>query len=134
MSTANNEQSPEQTADRYTQQPATSDFDSMLERLQVNNGSQPDRIQLVVGAVLAIVGVVVIIFALQSAHTATDVLVQNERIILAVLGAIIGIIGIVMWARYSMARYMRYWLLRVIYEERLQQDRTLEVLERIADK
>jgi len=40
----------------------------------------------------------------------------------------------VIWARYSLTRYFRYWLLRMIFEERLQQDRTIDVLERIERK
>jgi hypothetical protein len=77
---------------------------------------------------------VLIVFALQTAHTTSDPLIQNERIILAVLGALLGLSGVVIWARYSLTRYLRYWLLRVIFEERLQQDRTIEVLERIESK
>jgi hypothetical protein len=30
-----------------------------------------------------------------------------------------------------MTRYMRFWLLRIIYEERVQTDRTVETLERV---
>jgi hypothetical protein len=54
--------------------------------------------------------------------------VQNERIIRAILGALVGVSGVVSWARYSLTRY---FLLRVIFEERLQQDRAIEVLKRI---
>ena len=54
--------------------------------------------------------------------------------VLAVPGALLGLSGVVIWARYSLTRYLRYWLLRVIFEERLQQDRTIEVLERIEAK
>ena len=40
-------------------------------------------------------------------------------------------VGSALFVRYSMSRYMRYWLLRLVYEQRLQTDRTVEVLERI---
>ena len=111
------------------------DFAAELSRLKVKGGeSEPDRALAFVGILLFVVGIVLIVFALQSAHTTADPLVQNERIILAIFGALLGLSGVVVWARYSLTRYFRYWLLRVIFEERLQQDRTIEVLERIEQK
>ena len=107
-------------------------FTDELKRLKVKgDDAEPERALAFTGVALFIVGVVLTVFALQSAHTTADQLVQNERIILAIFGALLGLAGIVMWARYSLTRYFRYWLLRVIFEERLQQDRTIEVLERI---
>ena len=40
-------------------------------------------------------------------------------------------IGAALFVRYSMTRYLRYWLIRTVYEQRLQTDRTVEVLERV---
>ncbi|HWS46499.1 MAG TPA: hypothetical protein VN636_11610 [Acidimicrobiia bacterium] len=111
------------------------DFAAELSRLKIKGrDTEPERALVFVGIVLFVIGVVLIVFALQSAHTTADPLVQNERIILAIFGALIGLSGVVVWARYSLTRYFRYWLLRVIFEERLQQDRTIEVLERIERK
>jgi branched-chain amino acid transport system ATP-binding protein len=45
------------------------------------------------------------------------------------LGLIIA--GAALFVRYSMTRYLRFWLLRMIYEERMQTDRNVEALERI---
>ena len=106
-----------------------------LSRLKIKGSdTEPERALVFVGVALFIVGVVLIVFALQTAHTTSDPLVQNERIILAVFGAMLGVSGVVIWARYSLTRYFRYWLLRLIIEERLQQDRTIDVLERIESK
>jgi len=111
------------------------DFAAELSHLKVKGSdTEPERVLVFVGIVLFVIGVVLIIVALQSAHTTADPLVQNERIILAIFGALLGLSGVVVWARYSLTRYFRYWLLRVIFEERLQQDRAVEVLERIEKK
>ena len=113
----------------------TATFANELQRLKIRGGdTEPERWLMWVGVLALAVGVVVIVVALQSAHTTSDPLVQNERIILAIFGALIGLSGVVVWARYSLTRYFRYWLLRVIFEERLQQDRTIDVLERIEQK
>jgi len=110
-------------------------FSEELARLKIKGeAAEPERALVFTGIALFILGIVLIVSALQSAHTTSDQLVQNERIILAIFGALLGLAGIVMWARSSLTRYFRYWLLRVIFEERLQQDRTIEVLERIERK
>jgi cytochrome c biogenesis protein CcdA len=110
-------------------------FANELQRLKVKGrDTEPERWLMWVGVAAFVAGIVIVIVALQSAHTTADPLVQNERIILAALGTLIGLAGVIVWARYSLTRYFRYWLLRVIFEERLQQDRTIEVLERIEKK
>jgi hypothetical protein len=47
------------------------------------------------------------------------------------LGVGLIVAGAALFVRYSMTRYLRFWLLRVIYEERSQTDRTVEALERV---
>ena len=42
------------------------------------------------------------------------------------LGLIVA--GAALFVRYSMTRYMRFWLLRMVYEERSQTDRTVEAM------
>jgi len=131
--TTTNTSSP--SSDRESSVATPPSFAGELSRLKIKGGdTEPERALVFVGVVLFIVGIVLIVFALQTAHTTSDPLIQNERIILAVLGALLGLSGVVIWARYSLTRYLRYWLLRVIFEERLQQDRTIEVLERIESK
>jgi len=34
----------------------------------------------------------------------------------------VGVVGAVIWVRNSFTRYMRYWLIRLIYEQREQTD------------
>ncbi len=45
------------------------------------------------------------------------------------LGLIIA--GAALFVRYSMTRYMRFWLLRMVYEERAQTDRTVEAMNQV---
>jgi hypothetical protein len=122
-------------SDRESSMAAPPSLADDLSRLKIKGGdTEPERGLVFLGISLFFIGVVLIVFALQTAHTTADPLVQNERIILAIFGALVGLSGVVIWARYSLTRYLRYWLLRVIFEERLQQDRTIEVLERIEAK
>lgn len=47
------------------------------------------------------------------------------------LAVILAIVGAALFVRYSMTRYLRFWLVRYIYEERSQTDREVEALARI---
>ena len=65
----------------------------------------------VAGAVLALV----MVFVSSSAADSRDSLTY---ISVGVLGLALAVIGMVVWLRYSLTGYLRYWLLRLIYEER----------------
>ena len=49
---------------------------------------------------------------------------------LTILGVGIAIVGVVVWARCSLSRYLRYWLVRDLYEQRASTDRIVEAIER----
>ena len=46
------------------------------------------------------------------------------------IGIGISIVGIVIWIRNSLTRYLRYWIIRLVYEQREQTDRLIAALER----
>lgn len=117
-----------------TNEPAAK-FDEEVARLRVKGGDPaPERAMSITGVVLFLIGIVLCIVALQQASLTSDPLESNEKIILALLGVVLGLGGIVVWARASMTKYLRYWLLRGIFEQRYQQDRNIEALERISDR
>jgi hypothetical protein len=46
------------------------------------------------------------------------------------IGIGISVVGIVIWIRNSLTRYLRFWIIRLVYEQREQTDRLIEALER----
>ena len=50
--------------------------------------------------------------------------------IFALIGIGISLVGIVIWVRNSLTRYLRYWIIRLVYEQREQTDQLIEALER----
>jgi hypothetical protein len=44
------------------------------------------------------------------------------------------IVGAALFLRYSLGRYLRFWLLRMIYEEHTTADRQVDALERLGDQ
>lgn len=108
-----------------TDQARIDEFRAEVDALKVKTSSgDAERILQIVGAVLMVAGIVVALVAYVTANgqdsgdLAIDNLEQNELIILALAGVAMSVTGGVMFLRYSLARFFRFWLLRQIYESR----------------
>lgn len=90
-----------------------------------------ERMWLLAGLILPLLGVVAIIVGYLGASSGA----QLDQIPYLISGGVLGlgliVIGGALFVRYSMTRYMRFWLVRIIYEDRTQTDRIVEALERI---
>jgi hypothetical protein len=58
------------------------------------------------------------VIALIVSGTTDNTLVAFTSISAGILGLVLTVAGGLLWFRYSMTRYLRYWLLRLIYEQR----------------
>jgi hypothetical protein len=56
----------------------------------------------------------------QRAFTASGVL----------LGILLAVAGAALFMRYSISRFMRFWLIRLVYENRAETDRIVDAIER----
>jgi hypothetical protein len=93
--------------------------------------AEPERWLVMAGTALVVVGLVLAVAAWIISNGSNSALDQNDAIIMALTGVVATVVGAMLWARYSLTRYLRYWLVRVIYEDRQQADRIVEALERI---
>jgi hypothetical protein len=50
------------------------------------------------------------------------------------LGIALTTIGAALYVRHSLSRYLQYWLIRLVYEQREQTDRTIEALAKIEER
>jgi len=93
-----------------------------------------ERVWLIAGLVLPLLGLGAIVLGWWGASGSAYPADQLPYVISGgLLGVGLIVAGAALFVRYSMTRYMRFWLLRVIYEERAQTDRTVETLERVED-
>jgi len=100
-----------------------------VSRLKLRReGAPAERWLMWLGAAVAVAGTVLIVVAYSSSHGTRDPLVQNDDVILAVLGLSLAVIGSAVWFRHSLTRYFRYWLTRLIHEQRAQTDRVVETV------
>ena len=95
------------------------EFEAEVAKLRVKGGSiERERQLTIVGMVLMVVGVgvaVLMVFLSSSASDSRDSLTYISG---GILGLTLSVVGALMWLRYSLTHYLRYWLLRLIYEER----------------
>ncbi len=83
-----------------------------------NNSGPSDRRVASLGMIVAIIGLVVIVVMYSQATGQGDQRDQMESLIMALFGLGLVIFGSVLYLRNSMTRFLRLWLLRLIYEQR----------------
>jgi hypothetical protein len=102
-----------------------------VSKLKVTGGAaNPERLAGKWGIGLVIVGFVVAIVSWWSPLNSADLGTQLRSQIFALIGVGISVVGIVIWIRNSLTRYFRFWIIRLVYEQREQTDRLIEALER----
>lgn len=109
-------------------------FQEEVAQLKLKGGgANPERNGANLGIGLAIVGVIIVVIAWLSAKGASTA-TQLTSEVAAVIGLLLGIVGIALWVRNSLTSYLRYWLVRLIYEDREQTERLIQAIEKLADK
>jgi hypothetical protein len=87
---------------------------------------------LAAGTILAIAAVVLLIAGWYGAAGTLDVGEQVPYVISGGLaGVVAAVIGSALFLRFSLGRYLRYWIIRLVHEDREQTDRVVAALERV---
>jgi hypothetical protein len=108
-----------------------SEFRTEMQQLKLQGSSgSAERWMLVVGAILAIVGVVLAVMgAIQVINSGDSP--ADQRAFMAsgsLLGLVLVVAGAALFVRYSLGRYMRFWLIRLVYEGRADTDRIVDAI------
>jgi len=104
-------------------------FEAEVAKLKVTGGgANPERLGAQWGIGLTVLGFVIAIIAWFSAKDSGDVNTILRSQIIAVLGIGLSVVGIVIWARNSLTRYLRYWIVRLVYEQREQTEQLVKAL------
>ena len=105
------------------------EFEAEVAKLKVTGGgANPERLGSRWGIALTIVGFVVAVISWFSAQDSSDVNVILRSQIVAFAGVGLAIVGIVIWLRNSLTRYLRYWIVRLVYEQREQTEQLIQAL------
>lgn len=107
-------------------------FEHEIRRLGVKGGNpEPERWLVIVDVVAVLVGFGMAGFGVNLVLGASNALGQGDGLAQVTLGMGIAIVGAVLWARYSLSRYLRYWLIRQVYETRASTDRIVDAIEHL---
>jgi hypothetical protein len=82
-----------------------------------------DTVLLWVGVAGLVAGIALTVIAYFLSHNTSSALDQGDDHIIALIGVTVSIAGAALFLRYSLASFLRFWLARLIYEQRTQADR-----------
>jgi hypothetical protein len=110
-------------------------FRSEISELKLRgSSSEGERRLLVLGVVLVAVGVgLAVLGAVQVGNYGGSP--ADQRAFMAqgsFMGLALIMAGAALFIRFSLARYMRFWLIRMTYESRANTDRIVDAIERAA--
>jgi hypothetical protein len=112
-----------------------SQFQDEVGKLKLKGGgANPERTGASWGVGLTIVGALIVVLSWLSSKGANSVNARLDSEVAALIGVLVGIVGVALWVRNSLTRYLRYWLIRLIYEDREQTDRLIAAIEKLAEK
>jgi hypothetical protein len=109
--------------------PRLKEFQSQVDDLRLSGGrANPERTAVRLAVVLFIAAIIVEIVAFNGSSGASDSRDQTDFVILALLGVVIAVGSVGLFVRASLTRYFRYWLVRLVYEDRANTDRLIDAL------
>ncbi len=110
------------------EQNRAAEFRAEISQMRQKTGKAgTEQVLQALGVIIMLVGVVLAIIGYFASTNTSNSLDQRELVILALLGLAVTIVGAVMFLRYSMARFLRFWLLRQIYENRREMGEMLGI-------
>ena len=84
-----------------------------------------ERIWLGLGIALMAIGAALGLASFLISHNTNDPAVGNDAVTIGLAGVTVAVIGGALFLRYSIASFFRFWLARLIYEQKAQTDRML---------
>ena len=104
-------------------------FKQDIAAMQVRDpAAARDRLFTRGGLTVMIIGVIVTIAGYAQSHGTTNPLGQRDAIIIGLIGVAVSVIGSALFLRGSLAGFLRFWLARLIYEQKAQTDRVVDQL------
>ena len=111
-------------------QDRTEQFKAEIAEMKLKTGrTNVENVLEMLGVVLMVAGIAIALGAYKASLNVTatpgsnvDVLDSNSYLPLAVAGLAISVTGGFVFLRYSLAKFLRFWLLRQIHEQRIAID------------
>jgi hypothetical protein len=106
--------------------PRLQEFQSEVNKLKVTGGrANPERTWTIIGALLMVAGIVITLIAWILTNGSDNSLEHADYNAMGNFGLTLTIAGTGLFLVMSLRRYFRYWLVRLIFEQRDQTDRII---------
>lgn len=111
------------------------EFTAEIESMKLKaGGADSEKRLLLLGIVAVVIGVVLaVVGGVQVVNAETPMDQQAFLATGAFLGIALVIAGAALFVRYSLARYLRFWMVRLVFESRANADRIVEAIDRAAE-
>lgn len=107
--------------------PRLQEFQREVSTLKVTGGqANPERTWSIIGAIAMVAGIVIALLSWILTRGTSNTLEIADYNALGTLGLTLTIAGTGLFLVMSLRRYFRYWLVRLIYEQRDQTDRIID--------
>lgn len=94
------------------------EFEAQLAEVRIKSGTaESEQRWMTLGVVGAGTGIVVSIIALIVSGGQDDTRDILEMAILGLVGVSLTVVGSAVFLRYSLSRFLRFWMLRLLYEQ-----------------
>lgn len=89
--------------------------------------SKRERVMLRLGAACLMLGPVLGVVAFMLSHSTTSALQQRDAIVVALGGTTVAVAGGMLFLRYSLGRFLRFWLARLVFDQDAHTVRMIEL-------
>ncbi len=94
-------------------------FKTEVSNLKIKDpNASRDALFVKLGGAVMVIGVVVAVVAFFMSHNTTSFLTQNDAQTVGMIGIAVTVAGAAVFLRYSFSSFLRFWLARLIFEQR----------------
>jgi hypothetical protein len=112
------------TTESTTPSPRLQEFQSEVDSMKVDGGkANPERTWVILGALLMIVGIILALVSWLNIQGSKTGSWTDDFQAMGTFGLVLAVVGAALFVVMSLRRYFRYWLVRLIFEQREQTDR-----------
>jgi hypothetical protein len=106
--------------------PRLQEFQSEVDKLKVTGGkANPERTWTIIGGLMMVAGIVLTLVGWLATSGSDNSLEHADYNAMGTFGLTLTIAGTGLFLVMSLRRYFRYWLVRLIFEQRDQTDRVI---------
>jgi hypothetical protein len=100
------------------------EFQGEVDAMKVDGGkANPERSWLILGSLLMIVGIVFSLIGWLNIQGSGKGAKTDDFLAMGTFGLVLAVVGAALFIVMSLRRYFRYWLVRLIFEQREAADR-----------